>query len=49
MTGMNLLPSFVERERDDFMKISANSGLYLFLCKRQKVSVENKDHEGGEK
>lgn len=29
------------------MKISANSGLYLFYAIEAKVSVENKDHEGG--
>lgn len=46
--GMNLsLTSFCwERERW-FMKISANSGLYLFYAIEAKVSVENKDHEGG--
>lgn len=29
------------------MKISANSGLYLFYAIEAKVSVKNKDHEGG--
>ena len=29
------------------MKISANSGLYLFYAIETKFSVENKGHEGG--